>query len=61
MTRKVFELFAATLREVPSAAKRLDLCDHFVKVAKEVNERFDEARFREAANCKVDASGCWVK
>jgi hypothetical protein len=57
MTRKDYELFAKMLREVPSAAKRLDFAAELVKVFAADNERFNEATFRNAADCKVSRKG----
>ena len=53
MTKKHFEMFAEMLREIPSRAKRLDFAMRIVEVCKRANPRFDENKFREAADARL--------
>jgi len=60
MTAEDFRLFAAKLAAIPSAATRLTFCEFLVGILQEANPRFDESKFRQAANCKVNEKGEWI-
>lgn len=57
MTRKHFELFAKMLKNIPSTALRLKFAEELVSLFENENARFDEAIFRKAANCQINAKG----
>lgn len=48
MTRKHFIQMAQGISEMDCMAQRVATAEAFIKVARQVNARFDEAKFRKA-------------
>ena len=57
MTKKHFVTLANMLKNIPSTALRLKFAEELIPLFKSKNDRFNEATFRKAADCKVNAKG----